>query len=389
MRLMIWSDPPIILLKPPSGYSKVCSKIAEGILEKHMVAWTPMGESFNLGPLKLGDLYVYPSGNTRFGEDVILDNCLHFNADVVFVMKDPFFMERAHGYPLELIWYLPVDHEDLHPHIDLVLKTAFKIVACSEFGRRELEKKKHKVDAVIPHGVDLSVYRPMWGVNRGNCKRFFGLDPYGFHVGFIGMNRPRKMVWRILQVFARISELEPDIKFLLWTNVSREIPLLHEMAHLGLTDKVYWPTLKTYNAGIPEGLMWRWYNACDVVICVSGEGFWLPGIEAMACGIPTVSVDYAAAAEIAQFKAKVKDFVWGNQAGVKQPLVDIDDMAKRIIRIYNSDWERLRNRQLRKAKKYDWKKIIPLWLRFFEDCEIELKPLIKKGGIEKWDQKTE
>lgn len=332
---------------------------------------------------------VYPSGKHRFGEDAICANAYHLNADLVFVLKDLFFMDKANTFPLEYVYYVPVDHEDLHPHVEYVLKTAFRVVVMSEFGKEELEKKDIQVDAHIPHGVDLELYRPVESTERENCRRFFKLEPYTFTVGFIGMNRTRKMVWRAIQVFRRLLDQAPDanIKFMLWTNVFRQIPLLNQIKHLGLMDKIYWPTQKAYRMGIPEPMMYRLYNAVDVVINVSGEGSWVPAIEAAACGIPTITVDYAAAPERTQFVAKMEQAIWGNKAGVKQPLVDIDDMVKKILYIYNTDWEKLRKKQLEFAIDYNWDNIMPQWVDFFDDCETELRPKTTfKGGIEKWDK---
>jgi len=391
MSIDMLPEPPLSIHQPPSAYGKVAQYIIDGLPE-YKFGYTPMGKSNQLGIFKWRDnLYIYPSGNQNFGEDVICDNAYHLNADLVFVLKDPFFVENANNFPLEMVWYCPVDYEDLHPHVEFVLKTAFKVVAMSQFGKREIERKKIKVDALIPHGVDLELYRPVEGIERENCKRFFNLDPYAFYVGFIGMNRPRKLVWRVLQVFRHLLDEAPDadIKFMLWTNVYSEIPLLTQIAHLGLSDTVYWPSKKAYNMGIPEDMMYKFYNACDVLICVSGEGFWLPGVEAMACGIPTIAVDYAAAPELALLTADMEQAIWGNRAGVKQPLVDLDDMVSKILYVYNTDWEKLRRKQLRRVKKYAWKSIIPKWRRFFDECEVELKPLVTKGGIKKWDKVLE
>ena len=363
--------------------------ILDGLPDDYKIGYTPMGKANRMGIFKWKEnLYIYPSGNHNYGEDVLCHNCFHMNSDLVFALKDLFCVEYANTFPLEFVWYVPVDYEDMHPHVTKVLRTAFRVIAMSEFGRKEMERQGIKVDAMIRHGVDLNLYKPVEGIEKENCRRFFSLDENAFYVGLIGMNRSRKMVWRALQVFRHLLDEAPDanIKFVLWTNVMGEIPLLGQMAHLGLVDAVYHPTTDAYNTGIPENMMYRFYNACDVIINVAGEGSWLPGVEAMACGIPTIVVDYAAAPEVAQFTAKMQEPVWCNVAGVKQPLLDLDDMVKKILKVYNTDWQRLRKEQLERAKLFDWNLITPQWVDLFEDCKTELLPKVTKEGITEWDK---
>ena len=400
---MLYTDP-IVVHAPPSAYGKVGWRIFQAVKDKHEVAHTPMGGCNQIGRFKWGDLTMYESGSAvdGFGEDVIERNCYHFNSDLVLVLKDLFAFNRLHTMPLECAYYVPVDHEDLHPHIETVLKTAFKVIAMSRFGEYELKRKKIKVDAVIPHDVDPKIYRPAEGMERENCKRFFKLDPHKFCIGFLGRNQVRKQIPRFLQVVRRLLDSNPDlekeIQVLLWTDVYarytaagawRGTQLIPVMMHLGLTDKIAWPVPEAYNEGIPKNEMWRFYNACDVVCGVGNEGFWLPGIEAACCGIPTVHVNYAAAPEVSQFTAKIEDWIFQNPAGLKQPLVDLDDMADKILHVYNSDWEALRRKQLERAKDYHWEKIAPQWIDFMNRIELELRPLVCREGVRKWDKKLE
>jgi len=386
VRIMWWSDPPLSVHRPPTAYGKVSQHIIDGISREHEVAYTPMCRCNDMGVFKLGNITFYPSGGDPFGEDVIRGNCYHWNADLVFVLKDPFFMRHAVNYPLDYLYYAPVDHSPLHPHCLAVYKRCLAVVAMSEFGRRELEAHKIRVAGVIPHGYDPNVYRPLYDEEREKARRFFDLDPYCFIVGFIGRNQIRKQVDRILLGFRHLVDSYPDVdaKLLLWTDVHREVPLLPVIHSLGLHEHVYWPEQKLYRAGIPEELMHMFYNACDLIVCVSAEGFWLPGLEAAACGVPTIAPDYAAARELATYTVKVSDWTFNNMAGVRQPLVDLDDFAEKIVKVYDSDWEKLRRRQLERAKGYEWSSITPRWLKLLESLEDEVRPLVKDGEVYSW-----
>ena len=386
LKIMFWSDPPLNVHQPPTGYGKVAQYIIDGLSKLHEFAYTPMGRCNDMGIFKHGNVTFYPSGSTPFGEDVIRRNSYHWNADLVFILKDPFFMKTAFNYPLHYLYYAPVDHSPLHPHYEIVLKKCLSIVAMSRFGADMLETYGIKVDDIIPHGYDPHIYHPVYDEERIKCKRWFDVDPYCFLIGFIGRNQIRKQIDRLLLAFKHLLDYNSDVnvKLLLWTDVYSEVPIKIVIHKLGLHSKVYWPERKLYYTGIPEKDMWKFYNACDLIVCVSAEGFWLPGIEAMACGIPTMSPNYAAAREIAQFTVKVSDWTFNNLAGVKQPLIDLDDWCEKVLKIYDSDWEKLRRKQLEKAEKYEWKNIIPCWVKLFEKLESEVKPKIIDGRVEAW-----
>ncbi|RLE83682.1 MAG: hypothetical protein DRJ67_11780 [Thermoprotei archaeon] len=387
LRIMFWSDPPLSVHKPPTAYGKVAQYLIDGFAGAgHEVAYTPMGMCNDMGVFKLGSVTFYPSGSEPFGEDVICSNCYHFNADLVFVLKDPFFARRAHLLPLEYLWYAPVDHAPLHPHYEAVLKRCLCVVAMSEFGRRELRAHGIEVAETIPHGYDPKIYRPLYDEEREECRKWLDIDPFCFLIGFIGRNQIRKQIDRLLLAFKRLIEENPDadIKLLLWTDVKGEVPLLPIIHSLGLHEYVYWPEERLYRMGIPEEEMHRFYNACDLVVCVSAEGFWLPGLEAMACGIHTLAPDYAAAGEIALFRVRVSDWTFNNMAGVRQPLIDVDDFCLKVMRVYDSDWEQLRRKQLERARGYEWDNIIPRWLKLLDKLEPELRPLVTKGEVRSW-----
>jgi len=378
MRVMLLTDP-IILHEPLSAYGKVGYYIYRMLRDKHRFAHTPIGRTNNFGRFEIDDLVVYPSGEHPFSEDIVLSNYCDFESDACLVLKDPFAFSRIHRMPMEIIWYLALDHENPHEKIVDMMKLVFSVVTPTEFGKRELERKRVKVDAVIPHGVDPEVYRPVYDEEREECKRFFNLNPYSFVIGFIGRNQPRKMPTRIIQIFRRLIEIEPeaDISLLMWTHPTFETNILHPIIEMDLKDRVYWPSIETYQHGIPESDMWRLYNAVDLVIGVGAEGFWLPAVEAMACGIPSAHVDYAGASEVAQFTFRASDWTYNNAVGVKQPVADIDDAVRVILDVYNSDWDRLRRKQLKRAEKYCWDRIKPMWVRLFEKYEEILSPKIR------------
>lgn len=384
---MIWTDPMGFRTKP-SAYSKVAWNIFQGIKRKHKVAHTPMLRANNLAILTNKGLIVYPSGNTEFGEDIIQQNYLHFNADAVLTLKDLYVFDELMNFPLEWISYTPVDSSPVSPGIVRRLRLAFKVVSMSKFGKEEL--RKNGIDStLIPHGFDPKIYHPI--EDKVTCRRRFHLKPDDFVIGLVGANRIGKLIERAIRAVHYTIQQNPEIKnirMFLWTNINKKIPLRPLMLETGMNEYIYWPEEKMYNQGLPEPLMAELYNSFNLILCVSGEGNWLPGLEAAACGTPRVAVDYAAAPEHCdpEFRVKVVDWTYNNEVGVKQPLIDFDDAEKKIMKVYSADKEKLKKKALNYAKGYTWKKICRKWLKFLDEAEIELLPLVTKKGITKWDQ---
>jgi len=69
---------------------------------------------------------------------------------------------------------------------------------------------------------------------------------------------------------------------------------------------------------------------------------------------------------------------------VRQPLIDIHDWIEKVLKIYDSDWEKLRRKQLERARGYEWENIIPRWLKLLEELECEVRPLVREGEVVSW-----
>jgi len=390
-----------------SAYSKVTYEMCTRTVKLgHQVAHIPMGMANKMGRQVYQGVLIYPSGSDPFNEDVILDTYVDWKADMLIVLKESWVLKHTHRLALNFVPYCPIDHSPVSPLITSRLHTAFRILTPSRHGQREL--KLQGFDAVyMPHGCRTDLYRPL---DKAECKRLFYLEPDDFVVGVVAKNQSRKMIPRILHAYKRFLELNPDVKskMLLWTNVYPSRPpeqpimgvadvgvnLLQEIYRLGLGDKVHWPEWRQIEriGGLPEWdpnawCMVKLYNAMDVVVSLSGEGFWLVGLEAQSCGVPVICANYASAPEIcgSGLTVDVEDYVVLNTPGTRYPLCSIDKAAEAMTKIMNADPEKLSRRARGFALRYDWNAIIDrYWKPFLEDCETELYPLITKESIKSW-----
>lgn len=397
-----------------SAYSKVvhqtCTRL-RGL--GHSVAHIPMGRSMRGAKFGYKDILVYPSGNHPFAEDVAIGHYVDYKADMLITIKDSWVFNNLPKWAVNWVPMVPIEHSPVSPAITGRLKSCPKVISISRHGQRELKREKNIDSTYIPHGVDTSIFKPLG--KREQCRDMWFFDQEEFAVGFIGLNRSRKMIPRMLRGYKRFLELNPDAKshLFLWTDLQppaasqAETPvpgvadvgvnLLPEIVNLDLRRDVRWPDPKSYRTGIPDWAghnyeggwdMVKLYNCLDVLLfCTGGEGFGFPLIEAQSCGVPVVTTDYAAGPEQVGvgLTVKAEDYIIMNTPGTRYALADIDDMARALTKMYNTDREKLGKKARRFALRYDWDNVMTQYFQpFIRECEEEFMPLLTGEGVETW-----
>jgi glycosyltransferase involved in cell wall biosynthesis len=366
-----------------------------------------------MGKWSYQGVLVYPSGQDPFNEDVILDHYIDWKADMLITCKEPWCFQSSHRWAYNFCPHAIIDHSPVSPAITSRLHTAFRIIVVSRFAQKELAQAGFTENVrYVPHGCATDIFRPL--ENRAECKKlWFIKDPDDFTVLFVGKNQSRKMIPHVLKAYKLFRERNPDVKshMLLWTDVnpiSREqyegavalgvadvgVNLLPEIMNLGLGEVVLWPDAKLVREGLPDWAgpeghdMVKLYNAADVVISLSGEGFWLPGLEAQSTGTPVICAEYGAAPEIcgAGLTVPVEDYVILNTPGTRYPVCSLDKAAEALAKIMNADRGKLAKKARTFAQRYDWNVVMErYWKPFLEEAALELKPLVTSTGVKAWD----
>ena len=162
------------------------------------------------------------------------------------------------------------------------LNKADKIIAISQFTKDEIVRllnyDEDKI-SVVYLGVDHSKYKPM---NKYECKNKFGLDVADKHILIVSSNLPHKRMDVANKIIEKIVSLKTDVKII----------------KAGYGEMLYEKGI--INVGyVPEKDMPYLFNAADVYVHTSEyEGFGLPILEAMACGVPVVTTNCASIPEI-------------------------------------------------------------------------------------------
>lgn len=207
--------------------------------------------------------------------------------------------------------YFPVD-APLDPEWTDIIAAVDLPVAYTEFGKQEAELKGrargHSFEcAVIPHGVDTGLYRPV--ANRAALREQLWhqkwVGPDDFLMLNVNANQRRKDVSRSLEVLKEVRRLGVPAKLLMHMPESsyEGLSLSRVARQLGFTELNEWAHHGVYfrngNALLAEDQLPKYYNVADLYLTTTlGEGWGLGITEALACGCPVALPMHTACEEI-------------------------------------------------------------------------------------------
>lgn len=186
--------------------------------------------------------------------------------------------------------------------LDMGLKSSMKradmIVTDSEFSKAEILKYFPKYEnklRVVPCGVDLGRFRPCERPERiPEVKKSLGIS--GEYFLYLGTIEPRKNLERLIKAYwiftRKIGSDAPKLvlaggKGWLYDNIFAKV------TDLGLSDRVI------FTKYVPsEDMNPLMCGALAFVFPSIYEGFGMPPLEAMACGVPVLASDAASLPEV-------------------------------------------------------------------------------------------
>jgi glycosyltransferase involved in cell wall biosynthesis len=217
-------------------------------------------------------------------------------------MMNEAFSKIQAGPPWKLAVIIPYDGEPSIPQWKLQLDGVDYGLAMSRYGQLGLKKDFDLDTTYMPHGVDTSLFKPITNPKYGSSKR-----PDAFIVGCVARNQHRKNIPRLIKGFAQFvkeNNLSPDqAKLILhmdW-NDSMGWQFPQFAAQYGMTEYLMQPLMGMLDAQetLSEQGMAELYNCMDVfVLPTGGEGFGIPTLEAMSCGVPVCVTNYTTGYEL-------------------------------------------------------------------------------------------
>jgi len=219
-------------------------------------------------------------------------------------MLNDIFKTVAKGSPWKWAATIPFDGQPCIPQWQESLDQIDYKICMSRYGQLCMEEEFDNCEKswYIPHGVDCNSFKPILTPNYGKepC-------PDAFIVGCVARNQHRKNIPQLIKGFKEFvdrNNLKSDeAKLILhmdWNDaMGWNFPTFAEK--YGIGDYLMPPLMGVLDAGeaLDEEGMVNLYNCMDVfVLPTAGEGFGIPTIEAMACGVPVAVTNYTTAWEI-------------------------------------------------------------------------------------------
>jgi len=188
--------------------------------------------------------------------------------------------EMSHGL---LQAYLP----DFCEAVDLVISPSEGMARVL----RELDVKSHI--EVIPNGVDLRQFHQAKPFPRSQ----FGFTDQDILLVYAGRVAPEKNISFLLQSFAGIAQLIPNVYLLIVGGGKKQFEeeLQELIGQLGIASRVHSTGMSTYE-DIPSYLA-----MCDIFVTTSvSETFGMSTVEAMSVGLPIMGIHSAGTSDIVE-----------------------------------------------------------------------------------------
>jgi glycosyltransferase involved in cell wall biosynthesis len=246
-------------------------------------------------------------------------------------------------------------------------RSADRIVTVSETSRLDLQtwfRLPPEKLRVISEGPD-----PIFGQRAGDAAAHEVLGKYGLpancrYLLYVGGLSPHKNLPRLVDAFSRLDAadvrlvLAGDLKDVFHTHVPE---IRRAIEHGGVSDRVLLPGY------IPDAELVHLYNRAYALVQPSlMEGFGLPAVEAMACGIPVISSRAGSLPEVI------------GDAGLFFDPTDVGEMAATMSDLLSEHPRRdeMGRRALDRARLFSWERAARALMDCFAELEAHRGPVL-------------
>lgn len=336
------------------------------------------------GKFMVDGMLQYPVINHSYGSDAMMLHGKDFDADVTISLQDSWILNPADLQHIRRwIPWLPVDHDPIPDVVVEKLRFAYRIIAMSKFGQRQLQNKGFH-STYIPHTVDTNIFKPM---NKLQRRKDTGISPKAYIVGMVGANKdnpPRKGFQEAMDAFKMFLEIEPNALLYVHTNPDFPggFPLGQYAKFIGLRpDQILFPEPYELSFNTDKAKMNLIMNNFDVLLSPSvSEGFGIPIIEAQACGVPVIVNNWTAMPELVKpgitGEIATTGSKWFSPQGSYMARVDTQSLFEQMVTVYKADRAKM-SKAAREhiVASYDTDTIFRnSWLPFLERVEQAVHP---------------
>lgn len=355
--------------------------------------------------------------NAQFGEWRFDDICLDFKPDVVIDIRDWWMIEyqRRSAFRKFYNWAImpTVDSEPQQEQYISTYMNADAVFTYSEYGKRVLEKDSNnhiKITDICSPAANFDFLKPQ--PNKKQHRQSFGFMDGVNIIGTVMRNQRRKLYPNLISTFRRMLDENPELQqntFLYihaaYPDVGWDLPYFLKKYNMGnhtiFTYKCsacqyFFPSfyqgsktscsscgqneavMPNTNFGVTTSELGQIINFFDLYVQYSiCEGFGMPQVEAAACGVPVLTVDYSAMESVGKkIKAEMiknKEFFWDLNTHSQRSIPDDQDLLekmKKFIRLPQSMRSKKGMDSYIGAKKnYSWDKCAESWSKYLDSVE--------------------
>jgi len=381
-RILYWGDSPLV----GTGYGTVAKYILAALV----------GVGFSVDAVALSSLGAVPpehypirvqsvsvDGGDPYGTRALQETLRTNRYDAVLVINDAAPLQLLHQVLAKLehrprvIAYLPIDWP-LPEHAMRAAAACDRIVACANFAQRLLQEgTRHDVVDLIPHGVDLGVFKPQRSDFRAELEAR-GLEPDRLLLTSIAVNSPKKNLPALLQATAMVDRPRVAL-YVHAAPVDSGGNLRDAAAELGLVENrdVFFPAAAPPPHGpcSTQADVARILAGSDaLVLSTRSEGWCLPVTEAFAVGCPVIAPAHTAIEEQARGRAilvPAEELDWVGELGGYRPRIPPGEIAQGIRTFARERGRRSQRERVRRARafarEHDWRRVTPSWVRLFRE----------------------
>jgi len=341
-----------------------------------------------IGNNTFGAIRLLPNrGTHHFGGDLLQNYIRLVQPDITFILADTFMLHdwiyNIDFSPSKFIMYFPSDGTPLPARCENVLKKANIPVAMSKYAQEEA-KKYYNIDTkYIPHAVDTKFYHPISEQEKQRLRvkwsKKWGIDLMNkFIVLSVGRNQGRKALPELIKCIGKFSKNKKDVLFLIHADPEDPAGIsphwtLMDILQRNKIDHITRFTGTRVWFQFPKEDYREVFQLADIhALATTGEGWGIPTIEAMACGIPNIITDFTTTEEIIKrdgcgLAIPLTTTITGTWA-VERGFVDKDKFVEGLELLYKD--KDLREKFGKKGrekvtKEYDWDVVFPLWKKLF------------------------
>ena len=254
---------------------------------------------------------IYPCRTDTFGYQRIGELILAEKPDVVVVFNDIWvakdylniFQQVQPHHQFKTVSYFPVDGHGLYPFTAQQMNGFDRLINYTQFGKEVAEKAGMKSVDILPHGIDLTKFKP---IPQKEARKRLGVPADKFIVLNANRNQPRKHIDLTVRGFIEFAKTKENALLHLHMGTKDMgwdlIPLFNERCIAAGLNPQHRLSLSNNNPNIQQvsiedlNLI---YAASDVNInTCEGEGWGLTAMETAACKIPQIQPDHTACKEL-------------------------------------------------------------------------------------------